>query len=99
MLLELGLWESLSHLDGGALLNPPPNNTTAETAEAAQTRILKHVKRRLGFYAGEKYRNVVITCLQGAFERIEHDDRMGTKLGKEFKRTVVDVLGALGGVL
>lgn len=98
MLLEIGLWESLSHLDGGALLTPPTDTTISETATATRTRLLKHAKRRLAFYAGERYQGVVLTCLEGSFG-VEVDDRLGSRLSGEFGRVVVDVLGELSGCL
>ncbi|KAI6712318.1 hypothetical protein JHW43_005175 [Diplocarpon mali] len=98
MLLEIGLWESLSHLDGGALLTPPSHCTTSETAGATQTRLAKHVHRRLGFYAGERYQKVVLTCLQADFG-VEVDDRLGSRLSAQFRKVVVDVLRELGASL
>lgn len=94
MLLEIGLWESITQLDGGALLNPAPNSSIPETAEATQNRLLKHAKRRIPFHAGEKYQQVVLRCLQGAFG-VELDDRLGSRLSAEFKSKVVDVLAEL----
>ncbi|KFY70475.1 hypothetical protein V499_09140 [Pseudogymnoascus sp. VKM F-103] len=91
MLLEVGLWESLSQIDGGALVNPPANTTIAETAEATKARLLKHTKRRLAFYTGEKYQKVVLTCLEGSFG-VEFDDRLGSRLSGMFSKLVVDVL-------
>jgi len=64
-------------------------------AESARTRLLKHTKRRLGFYSGEKYQSVVLACLQGAFEGVDIDDRLGSRLSAEFGRTVVGVLKEL----
>lgn len=94
MLLEIGLWESLSQIDGDALLNPPANTTISETAEATKARLPKHTKRRLAFYTGEKYQKVVLTCLEGSFG-IEFDDRLGSRLSGEFSKVVVDILGGL----
>jgi hypothetical protein len=94
MLLEIGLWESLTQLDGGALLKPVPNSTVAEAAEATHARLLKHTNRRLAFYTGERYQSVVLTCLQGSFG-VEFDDRLGSRLSAEFKRMVVDFLAEL----
>ncbi|OBT71304.1 hypothetical protein VF21_09945 [Pseudogymnoascus sp. 05NY08] len=91
MLLEIGLWESLSQIDGGALLNPPTNTTISETAEATKSRLLKHTKRRLAFYTGEKYQKIVLTCLEGSFG-VEFDDRLGSRLSSEFSKLVVDIL-------
>jgi hypothetical protein len=82
-------------LDGGALLNVPSNSTVDEAAQAVQIRLLKHARRRLGFYTGEKYQRVVLSCLQGTFEGIEVDDRLGSKLKAEFNKTVVDSLAEL----
>ncbi len=98
ILLEIGLWESLSQLDGGALLNPAANSTITETAEATQARLLKHANRRLAFYTGQKYQKVVITCLEGSFG-VEFDDRLGSRLTTEFRRTVIDVLEEISGCL
>ncbi|KAH9207473.1 hypothetical protein DL95DRAFT_374293 [Leptodontidium sp. 2 PMI_412] len=94
MLLEIGLWESLSQLDAGALLKPAANSTVLETAEATQSRLLKHAKRRLGFYTGERYQGVVVKCLQGDFG-VEFDDRLGSRLSAAFGETVVEILGEL----
>ena len=94
MLLEIGLWESLSQLDAGALLKPATSSTIVETAEATQSRLLKHAKRRLGFYTGERYQAVVVRCLQGDFG-VELDDRLGSRLNAAFVENVVEVLGAL----
>ncbi|PQE33835.1 Serine threonine kinase protein [Rutstroemia sp. NJR-2017a WRK4] len=98
ILLEIGVWESLSHLDGGALLNLPSNSTVPETAEATQTRLLKHANRRLGFYTGEKYQNVVLTCLQGSLG-VEFDDRLGSRLSAKFRKVVIDGLKELSASL
>lgn len=94
MLLEIGLWESLSQIDGGALLNPPENSTIAETSQATKARLLKHAKRRLAFYTGEKYQAIVLTCLEGSFG-VEFDDRIGSRLSGEFTKVVIDSLGDL----
>ncbi|KAH7346177.1 hypothetical protein BKA65DRAFT_594740 [Rhexocercosporidium sp. MPI-PUGE-AT-0058] len=94
ILLEIGVWESLSQLDAGALLKPAANSTILETAEATQSRLLKHTRRRLGFYTGEKYQAVVVKCLQGDFG-VEFDDRLGSRLSASFRESVVDILGAL----
>ncbi|KAG4433090.1 hypothetical protein IFR05_011430 [Cadophora sp. M221] len=94
MLLEIGLWESLSQLDAGALLKPAANSMILETAEATQSRLLKHAKRRLAFYTGERYQAVVVKCLQGDFG-VEFDDRLGSRLSAAFGESVVEVLGEL----
>ncbi|KFY47027.1 hypothetical protein V494_00202 [Pseudogymnoascus sp. VKM F-4513 (FW-928)] len=98
ILLEIGLWESLSQIDGGALLNPPANATISETAEATKARLLKHTKRRLAFYTGEKYQAVVLTCLEGSFG-VELDDRLGSILSGKFSKMVIDVLRDLNNCL
>jgi hypothetical protein len=77
------------------LLTSPPNSTVAEMAESTRTRLLKHARRRLGFYTGERYQGVVLACLQGAFEGVDVDDRLGSRLSAEFGRTVVGVLKGL----
>ncbi|PQE17504.1 HET-s domain protein [Rutstroemia sp. NJR-2017a BBW] len=98
ILLEIGVWESLSHLDGGALLNLPSNSTVPETAKATQTRLLKHANRRLGFYTGAKYQNVVLTCLQGSLG-VEFDDRLGSRLSAKFRKVVIDGIKELSASL
>jgi len=59
MLLEIGLWERVVDLDRGALLSP----TLAADPEAVRQRLAKHGKRRLAFYAGSKYADFVLFCL------------------------------------
>lgn len=94
MLLEIGLWKSLAQLDAGALLKPAANSAILETAEATQSRLLKHAKRRLEFYTGERYQAIVIKCLQGDFG-VEFADRLGSRLSAAFGESIVEVLGEL----
>lgn len=79
-------------------MDPPADATILETAEATRTRLLKHARRRLGFYAGERYQMVVLACLQGSFG-VEVDDRLGSRLSGEFSKVVIDVLDELSNCL
>jgi hypothetical protein len=87
ILLEIGLWERIDNLDKGALINrPDPDPLTVAT------RLVKHATQRLGFYAGNRYKQVVLRCLSGDFERGTPDAAGDSNLRIEFMRQVVDVL-------
>ena len=53
---------------------------------------MKHAIKTLGFCAGERYRQIVLKCLDGGFASIENGDAMGSKLQLRFMKEVVDVL-------
>lgn len=59
MLLEIGLWERVGDIDRGALLAPE----MANQPEAVRQRLVKHATRRLEFYMGTKYVELVVFCL------------------------------------
>jgi hypothetical protein len=85
ILLELGLWERVDQLDKGALLAPP----MAADPWAVQQRILKHASRRLGFYAGDRYRDVVVGCLSGSWgEQGNSDGAPSEGLPRSFEEAV-----------
>ncbi|KAL1874769.1 hypothetical protein VTK73DRAFT_188 [Phialemonium thermophilum] len=61
ILLEIGLWERVDTLDRGLLVSP----AMAADRMAVYNRLVKHAEERLGFYAGSKYRDIVVGCLTG----------------------------------
>ncbi len=63
MLLEIGLWPRADRLDNGAPVAPH----MAHDLVAVQNKILKHAQVRLGFYAGDMFREAVVGCLTGQF--------------------------------
>ncbi|KAF4332072.1 kinase-like (PK-like) [Fusarium beomiforme] len=67
MLLEIGLWSRADQLDNGALIA----SNMAHNPVAVQNKLLKHAHVRLGFYAGDTYRDVVVSCLTGQFRETE----------------------------
>ncbi|KAL8878254.1 MAG: hypothetical protein Q9198_003895 [Flavoplaca austrocitrina] len=85
VLLEIGLWEPIINFDGKkggeSLKEHYPN------AHATKDRLVRHATKRLGFYAGEKYQELVLKCLKGEFGDLSGDDKIGTglqhQLGKE----------------
>jgi hypothetical protein len=85
ILLELGLWERVDQLDKGVLLTP----SVAVDPWAVQQRILKHANRRLGFYTGDKYRDVVVGCLSGSWgEQDGSDGVLSEGVPKSFDEAV-----------
>lgn len=53
--------------------------------------LLKHAEKRLGNKMGERYKNVVLTCLNGKFN-VEDDTKEDLKLQQAFRAQVVEVL-------
>ncbi|KAF5701480.1 kinase-like (PK-like) [Fusarium mundagurra] len=67
ILLEIGLWSRADQLDNGALVA----SNMAHNTVAVQNKLLKHAHVRLGFYAGDTYRDIVVGCLTGQFRDIK----------------------------
>jgi len=84
ILLELGLWERVDQLDKGAVLAPG----VAVDPWAVHQRIMKHASRRLGFYAGERYRDVVVGCLSGEWGQEDSNGVLSTKAPISFEEAV-----------
>ncbi|RGP71271.1 kinase-like pk-like [Fusarium longipes] len=63
ILLEIGLWSRADQLDNGALVT----SDMSRNPVAVQNKLLKHAHVRLGFYAGDTFRDAVVSCLTGQF--------------------------------
>lgn len=61
MLLEIGLWSRADQLDNGYLIK-----NLASDPEGVKARLLRHADLRVGFFAGNGYREAVMGCLTGA---------------------------------
>lgn len=57
ILLEIGLWSRVDQLDKGGLMKV--------RMFKAQEKLLKHTEMRLGFYAGDMFKDAVLGCLTG----------------------------------
>jgi hypothetical protein len=79
VLLEVGLWERVDKIDKGALLSmDDPNKVTA--------RLIKHTTQRLAYYTGNRYTDIVLSCLRGEFGDADGD------VTKNFAYQVTQVL-------
>lgn len=63
ILLELGLWARADQLDKGLLVS----EAMASDPAAVKRKLAKHTEVRLAFYAGDRFRSVVIGCLTGSW--------------------------------
>ncbi|KAL8880562.1 MAG: hypothetical protein Q9198_002057 [Flavoplaca austrocitrina] len=92
VLLEIGLWEPIIKFDGKkgeeSLKEHYPN------AHATKDRLVRHATKRLGFYAGEKYQELVLKCLKGEFGDLSGDDKIGTGLQRQLGKEVDGALKA-----
>lgn len=61
MLLEIGLWSRADQPDNGYLIK-----NLASDPEGVKNRLLRHADLRVGFCAGDGYREAVLGCLTGA---------------------------------
>ncbi|KAL3421517.1 hypothetical protein PVAG01_07961 [Phlyctema vagabunda] len=84
VLLELGLWEQAITLEKNRFQH-------ARDPYAIQSQLVKHASRRLGARMGERYKNVVVTCLTGEFS-VTDDTKEDLKLQQAFRSQIVDVL-------
>ncbi|KAL8846462.1 MAG: hypothetical protein Q9221_008446 [Calogaya cf. arnoldii] len=92
VLLEIGLWEAIINFDskkGGE-----PVKERYRDAVTTKDRLLRHANKRLGFYAGEKYQDLVVKCLNGDFGDISGDDKIGSQLQRRFGEEVERALGS-----
>ncbi|KAF1828902.1 hypothetical protein BDW02DRAFT_511219 [Decorospora gaudefroyi] len=71
ILFEIGLWERVADLDKGILLSP----AMAADPEAVRQRLVKHAQRRLAFYAGSRYANFVLFCLNSGVPIGQSEDQ------------------------
>ncbi|KAK4199631.1 hypothetical protein QBC40DRAFT_340368 [Triangularia verruculosa] len=84
VLLEIGLWQPALSLEKSGF-------SRVKDPRAIQKYLVKQAERRLASRAGERYKDVVLKCLQGDFG-VTHDTRDDTKLQQAFRSQVVDVL-------
>ena len=84
VLLEIGLWQRAITLEKNLF-------KTAHDAFVIRAQLLKQAQRRLGDKMGERYQQVVLTCLTGEFG-VQNDTRDDLKLQQAFRTHVVDVL-------
>jgi hypothetical protein len=84
VLLEIGLWQRAITLEKNHF-------KTARDPFVIRAQLTKQAQRRLGDKMGEKYQQVVLTCLAGDFG-VVNDTREDLKLQQAFRTQVVDVL-------
>ena len=91
ILLEIGLWEPIINLDkkDGPPAERFPNGSST------RDRLLRHARKRLGFYAGEKYQDLVCRCLNGDSGDLKGDDMTGFKLQQMVTEGISHALGPL----
>jgi hypothetical protein len=79
-----GLWQPALSLDKS-------NFSNVKDPMAIRKHLIRHAEKRLGSKMGEKYQNVVLTCLEGGFD-VANDTKDDLKLQQAFRSQVVDVL-------
>ncbi|KAL7270780.1 hypothetical protein RUND412_006502 [Rhizina undulata] len=79
---SIGLWTVASSRDLFRDENQKP--------DAIRETLVKNARMRLGHFMGQKYRDAVLFCLEGA-TRVDGDDEKQTKLITAFKENVLDV--------
>ncbi|KAM7197222.1 hypothetical protein V8F33_005650 [Rhypophila sp. PSN 637] len=84
VLLEIGLWQEALSLEKGRFANVREPLTIKK-------QLVKNAEKRLGAKMGNRYRDVVVRCLEGRFE-VVNDTKEELKLQQAFRETVVDVL-------
>ncbi|KAL8689164.1 MAG: hypothetical protein Q9218_005101 [Villophora microphyllina] len=89
VLLEIGLWDPIVNFDKGE-----PLRERYRDANTTKNRLLRHARKRLGFYAGEKYQSLVLRCLEGDFGDLSRDDKIGSELQRQLGRNVSQALDA-----
>ncbi|KAF2016799.1 hypothetical protein BU24DRAFT_392188 [Aaosphaeria arxii CBS 175.79] len=89
VLLEIGLWEP-------AILQEHPRDRFRDMGdpEGIKNRLLKVAQKRLPSKMGERYRDVVVTCLTGNFA-VKDDTKEDLQLQQAFRVQVVQVLAQL----
>ncbi len=85
VLLEIGLWQSASHIVSHKRKGPVIANSMLQTLQGA-------CLERLAHYAGASYQEAVHVCLTSRFE-VDLDDENGSRLATSFQTRVVDELG------
>ncbi|KAK3326819.1 hypothetical protein B0H66DRAFT_169662 [Apodospora peruviana] len=84
VLLEIGLWQEALSLEKGRFAKIRDPLTIKK-------QLVKQAEKRLASKMGEKYKEVVLRCLEGRFE-VANDTKEELKLQQSFRCNVVDVL-------
>ncbi|KAJ4025686.1 hypothetical protein NW752_003161 [Fusarium irregulare] len=84
VLLEIGLWQPATSLEkhGFAKVRDP---------QAIKDRLVRQAERRLGSKMGDKYKHIVLRCLEGRFDVVD-DTKEDLKLQQAFRSKIVTVL-------
>jgi hypothetical protein len=94
VLLEIGLWEAAETMGGNDF------QIVKQVPRAISDALLRQAERRLGHRCGEKFREVVVRCLNGEFGiAAERDDRLDSGLQGKFRECVLEKLEELAGVV
>ena len=83
ILLEIGLWEPIIHLD---------KKEPFKDGYTTRSRLLRHATKRLAFYAGEQYQALVLRCLNGDFGDLSRDDKIGSELQRQLGKHISQAL-------
>ncbi|KAI2462995.1 hypothetical protein F4781DRAFT_426720 [Annulohypoxylon bovei var. microspora] len=84
VLLEIGLWQQATSLEKSGFAN-------VRDPQAIKKHLVRHAEKRLASKMGEKYRQVVLTCLENRFD-VKDDSKGDLKLQQAFRILVINVL-------
>ncbi|KAI0382882.1 hypothetical protein F5Y04DRAFT_279131 [Hypomontagnella monticulosa] len=84
VLLEIGLWQRAASLEKSGFAN-------VRDPQAIKKHLVRHAEKRLASKMGEKYKRVVLTCLQNGFD-VRDDSKEDLKLQLAFRMQVINVL-------
>lgn len=79
-----GLWQQATSLEKSGFAN-------VRDPQAIKKQLLRHVEKRLASKMGEKYQQVVLTCLKNGFD-VKDDSKEDLKLQQAFRTKVINVL-------
>ncbi|KAI9148806.1 Sodium transport ATPase 5 [Paramyrothecium foliicola] len=83
VLLEIGLWAPALTLEKHGF-------TRTHNPQAIKKQLIRQAEKRLGAKMGDKYKEIVLRCLQGSFD-VVGDTKEDLKLQQAFRAQVVDV--------
>ena len=82
ILFEIGTWERVQDIDRHALAEPE----VANRPESVRQRLLKHANRRLEFYMGRRYADLVVFCLSAEqTDSYEKEQKRLEKMSEEIE--------------
>ncbi|XDG00623.1 hypothetical protein ABKA04_000238 [Annulohypoxylon sp. FPYF3050] len=84
VLLEIGLWQQATSLEKSGFAN-------VRDPQTIKKHLVRHAEKRLASKMGEKYQQVVLTCLQNSFD-VKDDSKEDLKLQQAFRIQVINVL-------